>query len=53
MKDLSYALEMAAAIGFDAEGAKLTMRRLQESDRQGHSDEYFPAMLNTIDPVQE
>src|SRR5271166_6306485 len=53
MKDLSYALEMAAAIGFDAEGAKLTMRRLQESDRQGHTDEYFPAMLNTIDPVKE
>ncbi len=53
MKDLSYALDMAASGGFDAEGAKLTMRRLQESDRQGHGDEYFPAMLQAIDPETE
>ncbi len=50
LKDLSYALEMAAASGFDAEGAKLTLRRLQESERQGHGDEYFPALLNVLDP---
>jgi 3-hydroxyisobutyrate dehydrogenase-like beta-hydroxyacid dehydrogenase len=50
MKDLSYALDMAAASGFDAEGAALTMRRLQASDRAGHGDEYFPALLNLIDP---
>jgi 3-hydroxyisobutyrate dehydrogenase-like beta-hydroxyacid dehydrogenase len=50
MKDLSYALEMAAAAGFTAAGAELTMRRLQESERQGHGDEYFPAMLSVVDP---
>jgi 3-hydroxyisobutyrate dehydrogenase-like beta-hydroxyacid dehydrogenase len=53
MKDLSYALDMAAASGFDADGAKLTLRRLQESERQGHADEYFPAMLHVIDPETE
>jgi 3-hydroxyisobutyrate dehydrogenase len=53
MKDLSYALDMAAASGFDAEGAMLTMRRLRESEAQGHGDEYFPAMLHVIDPEQE
>ena len=35
------------------EGAQLTMRRLQESDRLGHGDEYFPAMLHLIDPEPE
>lgn len=53
MKDLSYALDMAAASGFDAEGAQLTMRRLQETARLGHGDEYFPAMLHLIDPEPE
>jgi 3-hydroxyisobutyrate dehydrogenase-like beta-hydroxyacid dehydrogenase len=52
LKDLSYALDMAAADGFDAEGAKLTLRRLQESERAGHGDEYFPALLHVIDPEQ-
>jgi 3-hydroxyisobutyrate dehydrogenase-like beta-hydroxyacid dehydrogenase len=52
IKDLSYALDMAAAGGFDATGAKLTMQRLQDSERAGHGDEYFPAMLKTIDPEQ-
>jgi 3-hydroxyisobutyrate dehydrogenase-like beta-hydroxyacid dehydrogenase len=53
MKDLSYALDMAAASGFDVDGAELTMRRLRESEAQGHGDEYFPAMLHVIDPEQE
>ena len=53
IKDLSYALDMAAASGFDAEGAKLTMRRLQASEQQGHADEYFPAMQQVIDPETE
>jgi 3-hydroxyisobutyrate dehydrogenase-like beta-hydroxyacid dehydrogenase len=52
MKDLSYALDLAAASGFDAEGAALTMRRLQASEQRGHGDEYFPALLKLIDPEQ-
>jgi 3-hydroxyisobutyrate dehydrogenase-like beta-hydroxyacid dehydrogenase len=51
MKDLSYALEMARTAGIDMEGAQLTMRRLQASDAAGHGDEYFPALLDLIDPV--
>ncbi|MBS0558717.1 MAG: NAD(P)-dependent oxidoreductase [Proteobacteria bacterium] len=50
MKDLSYALEMAQAAGLAVPGAELTMARLRESERQGHGDEYFPAMLRVIDP---
>ena len=50
MKDLSYALEMAKAAGLAVPGADLTMARLRESDRQGHGDEYFPAVLRVIDP---
>jgi 3-hydroxyisobutyrate dehydrogenase-like beta-hydroxyacid dehydrogenase len=53
MKDLSYALDMAAASGFDAEGAHLTMRRLQASEQAGNGDEYFPALLKLIDPETE
>jgi 3-hydroxyisobutyrate dehydrogenase len=50
MKDLSYALEMAQAAGVTLEGAELTMQRLQQSDENGHGDEYFPAVRHLIDP---
>ena len=50
MKDLAYALDMAAAAGVTLDGAELTMRRLRESERQGHGDAYFPALLHVIDP---
>jgi len=53
MKDLSYALDMAAASGFDAAGAQLTMRRLRESAQAGNGDAYFPALLTLIDPETE
>jgi hypothetical protein len=53
MKDLSYALDMAAASGFDADGAQLTMRRLRESEQAGNGDAYFPALLTLIDPETE
>lgn len=50
MKDLSYALEMAAEAGLDLEGVELTMRRLRQSEANGHGDEYFPAVRHLIDP---
>jgi 3-hydroxyisobutyrate dehydrogenase len=50
MKDLSYALEMAQAAGLTLKGAELTMQRLQQSDENGHGDEYFPAVRHLIDP---
>jgi 3-hydroxyisobutyrate dehydrogenase-like beta-hydroxyacid dehydrogenase len=51
IKDLSYALEMAAASGLDVPGAELTMRRLKASDDAGNGEKYHPAMLLLIDPA--
>ena len=50
MKDLSYALEMARAAGLDLEGAELTMKRLKQSEANGHGEAYFPAVHHLIDP---
>ncbi len=50
MKDLSYALEMAAAAGIDVPAAQLTMERLREAEKQGHGDQYHPVVLEVIDP---
>jgi 3-hydroxyisobutyrate dehydrogenase-like beta-hydroxyacid dehydrogenase len=51
IKDLSYALEMAAASGLEVSGAELTMRRLRASDDAGNGEKYHPAMLLLIDPA--
>jgi 3-hydroxyisobutyrate dehydrogenase len=48
MKDLSYALEMAAADHLHLAGAELTMARLIASDAAGNGDVYFPALMNLI-----
>jgi len=50
IKDLSYALEMAAASGLEVPGAELTMRRLKASEQAGNGEKYHPAMLLVIDP---
>jgi 3-hydroxyisobutyrate dehydrogenase-like beta-hydroxyacid dehydrogenase len=51
IKDLSYALEMAAAAGLPVPGAELTMRRLRESEQAGNAEAYHPAVLRVIDPT--
>jgi 3-hydroxyisobutyrate dehydrogenase len=51
IKDLSYALEMAAASGVDVPGAELTMQRLKASEQAGNGEKYHPAMLLVIDPI--
>jgi 3-hydroxyisobutyrate dehydrogenase len=51
IKDLSYALEMAAASGLDMNAAKLTMERLKQAEAAGFADEYHPVVLNVIDPL--
>jgi 3-hydroxyisobutyrate dehydrogenase len=51
MKDLSYALEMAEAVGIDVPGARLAMQRLKEAERCGYGDQYHPVVLEVIDPV--
>jgi hypothetical protein len=50
IKDLSYALEMAAASGIAVPGAELTMQRLKASEAAGNGEKYHPAMLDLIDP---
>ena len=50
IKDLSYALEMAAASGLAVPGAELTMQRLRASEGIGNGENYHPAVLEVIDP---
>lgn len=50
IKDLSYALEMAAACGLAVPGAELTMQRLKASEQAGYGEKYHPAVLELIDP---
>jgi hypothetical protein len=51
IKDLSYALEMAAASGLAVPGAELTMQRLKASEQAGNAEKYHPAVLLLIDPT--
>jgi 3-hydroxyisobutyrate dehydrogenase-like beta-hydroxyacid dehydrogenase len=51
IKDLSYALEMAAAAGLPVPGAELTMQRLRQSEQGGNGEAYHPAVLRVIDPA--
>jgi 3-hydroxyisobutyrate dehydrogenase len=51
IKDLSYALEIAAASGLEMKAAKLTMERLKQAEAAGFADEYHPVVLNVIDPL--
>ena len=50
MKDLSYALEMAAASGLDVAAARLTMDRLKQAEQAGYGEQYHPVVLRVIDP---
>jgi 3-hydroxyisobutyrate dehydrogenase len=51
IKDLSYALEMAAASGLAVPGAELAMQRLKASEQAGNGEKYHPAVLLLIDPA--
>jgi hypothetical protein len=50
IKDLSYALEIAAACGLAVPGAELAMRRLKASEQAGNGEKYHPAVIELIDP---
>jgi 3-hydroxyisobutyrate dehydrogenase len=50
IKDLSYALEMAASVGLAVPGAELTMQRLRQLEQAGYGEAYHPAVLRVIDP---
>ncbi len=49
-KDLSYALALAREVDIQADGAELAMARLQAAIEAGFADQYFPAVLELIDP---
>ena len=50
-KDLGYALDLANSVGLDLKCAKVVMERLTESEMAGFGDQYFPVLLNVIDPM--
>lgn len=52
-KDLSYALALAETAGIDAAGAKLVMERFEASRAAGFANQYFPAVLQIIDPASD
>jgi len=47
-KDISYALELARDLGFEAPGATLAEQRLAETSAAGFGREYFPVMARTV-----
>ena len=48
IKDITYALELAADMGVDALSATLAKARLEQSSQNGFGQEYFPAVINTV-----
>ena len=51
LKDLSYALELAADAGIKIRGAELTGKLLQEAIDAGSGAAYFPVIAKHIDPT--
>ena len=49
-KDLSYALQLADDVGIELYGAELARELIAETIERGHGDQYFPAVISTIDP---
>jgi 3-hydroxyisobutyrate dehydrogenase-like beta-hydroxyacid dehydrogenase len=52
LKDLGYALELAATTGVTARGAELTRRVLETTQQAGWIREYFPVLRRTIGPTR-
>lgn len=53
LKDLGYALELAADQGVHASGANNVRQVLEETIRRGFDTQYFPALLNVIDDATQ
>jgi 3-hydroxyisobutyrate dehydrogenase-like beta-hydroxyacid dehydrogenase len=49
-KDLAYALELAREAGVEAEGAEVARRRLDAASARGFGRNYWPVILNVVDP---
>jgi 3-hydroxyisobutyrate dehydrogenase-like beta-hydroxyacid dehydrogenase len=52
LKDLGYALELAATTGVTARGAELTRRVLETTQQAGWRRQYFPVLRRTIGPTR-
>jgi 3-hydroxyisobutyrate dehydrogenase-like beta-hydroxyacid dehydrogenase len=50
LKDITYALEIAAEAGVAATGATVTRDRLAEASRRGFGRSYWPVLLKVVDP---
>jgi len=49
-KDLTYALELAREAGVEAAGARVAQRRLDIASARGFGRNYWPVILNVVDP---
>lgn len=49
LKDVSYALDLAAFTGIRAHGAELAQTRMQKAKAAGYSEEYFPVLARVMD----
>ena len=50
LKDLAYALDMAAAENVMAKGGELVREHLEQAVSEGHGDRYHPVVREIIDP---
>ena len=50
LKDIAYALQLAADGGVYAAGAELAQDLLTGAEEAGYGDNYFPALLHMVDP---
>ena len=51
LKDISYALDLAAFTGFKAHGAELAKARMEKAKEAGFAEEYFPVLARFTDKV--
>lgn len=49
LKDIGYALDLAAQTRVNARGAELAQALLEETEALGFGDNYYPALLNAVD----
>lgn len=50
LKDIGYALELAAAEGLHMPGAELARKLLEDTVAAGFGENYFPALIKVLDP---
>ena len=51
LKDVSYAIDLAALTGFKIPGAELAQARMEKARAAGYQNNYFPALVQVTDKV--